>query len=87
MASAGVGGMMEWLQLLVEAAAKRPEILGIVALGSLMAYMLREKKQRNGTAMFKAVIHAQLAGIYLLGAALIVRTAGWQAVKIWGCGP
>lgn len=70
--------MNDAIVFLIHALAYRPEILGIVALSGLMAWSTRKKAERNGTAMFRLVIHAELAGVYLLGTVLIIREIGRQ---------
>ena len=61
---------------LIAALARRPEILGMVALGLSMAWSIRKSRARNGGPMFKQVVRAQLAGMYMLGAVLIIRELG-----------
>jgi hypothetical protein len=61
---------------LIAALARRPEILGMVALGLSMVASIHKNRARNGGPIFKQVIHAQLAGMYMLGAVLIIREMG-----------
>ena len=61
---------------LIAALARRPEILGMVALGLGMAWSIRKRQERNGGPVFRQIVRAQLAGIYMLGAVLIIRELG-----------
>ncbi len=70
---------MEAVTALIEALAARPEILGIVALAATMGFCVlrrRPHKGQNATPIFDRLINAQVRGIYLLGAVLIIRELG-----------
>ena len=79
---------MPEITILIDALATRPEILGIVALSSIMGWMVKKKKghqkaSANNTPLFNHAIKAQSWGILGLITILIIRELGKIAILIF----
>lgn len=75
------------IETLAQAVAQRPEVAGIVLLaGSMAAVVMRRRRSRGSTTptpAFDRAARAQLAGIYILGAVLLVREVGKVVILLW----